>query len=212
MSRKKVILSIFLMIALVLIGIVLPTIWKMEKLGSKGNTESTHTSAADNEAIEPTETVSELAYIGFDDLKEFFSQNQITDLEEQFLSYFEITNQTTISSVEFLADETSYPEKDTTLLQFLLSDDTRLPVIYSTSSGAFFFGEEQFQVSEDSRVYTRQTDESLHTVTTEEIEAMQEGGYADTSDDIITETEGNANSMQSESNPSANSDVKEVQP
>ena len=30
------------------------------------------------------------------------------------------------------------------------------------------------------RIYTRQTDDSLPSVTTEEIEAMQEGGYADT--------------------------------
>lgn len=220
MSRKKVILSIFLMIALILIGIVLPTIWKMEKLDSKKNKESTHTQATDKEtATAPTEPISALEYISFDMLKEFFSESQITDLKEQFPFYLEKSGQTDISSLEFLADETSYPDKDSTLLLFALSDATLLPVTYSTSSGAFFFGEEKLQVGTDNRKYNRQTDDTLGTFTTEEIEARQEGGYADTTNDVIEDTEPESPATQSESEqPSdvsasnSNPDEKEVQP
>ncbi len=142
MSRKKVILSIFLMIALVLVGIVLPAIWKMEKQDSEKSAESTHTTTTEKEPTTiPEEIVSDLEYIGFDALKEFFSGSQIADLKEQFPSYFEKTGQTDISSLEFLPDETSYPDKGSTRLLFALSDDTLLPVTYSTSSGAFFFGD-----------------------------------------------------------------------
>lgn len=207
MSRKKVILSIFLMIALVLVGIVLPTIWKMEKHDSEKETESNQTSIPEKETTVPEKTVVQPEYIHFDALKEFFSENQIEDLKEQFPSYFDEIGQNGVSSVEFLPDETSYPEKDTTLLQFSLPDGNKLPVTYSTSSGAFFFGEEKLQVSTAQRTYMRQTDDSLPPVTTEEIEARQEGGFVDTTDDVIEEPE---TTLDDSSNQS--SDAEEVQP
>lgn len=40
----------------------------------------------------------------------------------------------------------------------------------------------------DMRIYARQTDNSLPAVTTEEIETMQEGGYADTESTDSTES------------------------
>lgn len=86
MSRKKVILSIFLMIALVLVGIVLPTIWKMEKHDSEKETESNQTSIPEKETTVPEKTVVQPEYIHFDALKEFFSENQIEDLKKQFPS------------------------------------------------------------------------------------------------------------------------------
>lgn len=206
MSRKKVILSIFLMIALVLVGIVLPTIWKMEKHDPEKEPESNQTSIPEKETTVPEKAVVQPEYIHFDALKEFFSENQIEDLKEQFPSYFdEIGNG--VSSVEFLPDETSYPEKDATLLQFSLPDGNKLLVTYSTSSGAFFFGEEKLQVSTAQRTYMRQTDDSLPPVTTEEIEARQEGGFVDTTDDVIEEPE---TTLDDSSNQS--SDAEEVQP
>ncbi len=70
------------------------------------------------------------------------------------------------------------------LFQFSLSDDSKLPVTCLTADGTFTFGEENQQTSSSdtayTRIYTRQTDDTLPAVTTEEIEAMQEGGYADT--------------------------------
>ena len=77
MSRKKVILSIFLMITLVLVGIVLPTIWKMEKHDSEKETESNQTSIPEKGTTVPKETVVQPEYIHFDALKEFFSENQM---------------------------------------------------------------------------------------------------------------------------------------
>lgn len=207
MSRKKVILSIFLMIALVLVGIVLPTIWKMEKHDSEKETESNQTSIPEKETTVPEKTVVQPEYIHFDALKEFFSENQIEDLKEQFPSYFDEIGQNGVSSVEFLPNETSYPEKDATLLHFSLPDGNKLPVTYSTSSGAFFFGEEKLQVSTAQRTYMRQTDDSLPPVTTEEIEARQEGGFADTTDDVIEEPETTPDDSSNQS-----SDAEEVQP
>lgn len=207
MSRKKVILSIFLMIALVLVGIVLPTIWKMEKHDSEKETESNQTSIPEKETTVPEKTVVQPEYIHFDALKEFFSENQIEDLKEQFPSYFDEIGQNGVSSVEFLPNETSYPEKDATLLHFSLPDGNKLPVTYSTSSGAFFFGVEKLQVSTAQRTYMRQTDDSLPPVTTEEIEARQEGGFADTTDDVIEEPETTPDDSSNQS-----SDAEEVQP
>lgn len=216
MSRKKVILSIFLMIGLILIGIVLPALRKMEKQDSGTSKESSHTSSPEEKAPVSEQTIPVLEYIGFDELENFFSDSQIEDLKEQFPSYLKQTGQTTISSAEFLPEQTSYPDKDTIAFQFALSDHSLLPVTYSTSSGASFFGEEKLQVSGDSRTYPRQTDDSLDTVTTEEIESRQEGGYADTSDDIPEKPENASESSSSESVPSTgdalNPDAKEVLP
>ena len=216
MSRKQVILSIFLMIGLILIGMVLPTLRKMEKQNPDTSNESSHTSSPEEKTPVSEQTIPVLEYIGFDELEDFFSDSQIEDLKEQFPSYLEQTWQTTVSSVEFLPEETSYPDKDTTVFQFSLSDDSLLPVTYSTSTGAFFFGEEKLQVSNNSRIYSRQTDDNLDAVTTEEIESRQEGGYADTSDDILEEPENTSEASSSESVPStgdsSNPDAKEVQP
>lgn len=212
MNRKKVILSIFLMILLVLAGIVLPALWEMEKQDSETDAESIHISETDNEASVPVDHTSELEYIGFDKLADFFPDNQTEDFKAQFPAYFKQTGQTAVSSVEFLPGETGYPDKDTTLFQFSLSDGTLLPVTYSASSGAFFFGEEKLQIAKDGRTYPRQTDDTLGSVTTEEIEARQEGGYADTADDSIEETPGSSNTVFSETDASATSDAKEVRP
>lgn len=216
MSRKKVILSIFLMIGLVLVGIVLPALRKMEKQNPDTRKESSPISSPEEKTPVSEQTIPALKCIGFDGLEDFFSDSQIEDLKEQFPSYLEQTGQTTISSVEFLPEETSYPDKDTTVFQFSLSDDSLLPITYSASTGAFFFGEENLQVSNNSRIYSRQTDDSLGAIATEEIEFRQEGGYADTSDDILEEPENASNSSSSEpvasTGNSSNPDAKEVQP
>ena len=59
MNRKKVILSIFLMVALVLVGIVLPTIRKMEKSDAKKSSVSDQTDSQETESDEPIETQAE---------------------------------------------------------------------------------------------------------------------------------------------------------
>ena len=100
------------------------------------------------------------------------------------VSYLQDTGYRNITSVTFVVDETSYPSNGEILFQFALSDGSRIPVTCLTADGTFTFGEEERQISSlenvYSRIYTRQTDDSLPSVTTEDIEAMQEGGYADT--------------------------------
>lgn len=85
------------------------------------------------------------------------------------------------------------------MLTFAFSDNTTLPVTCSTSTGAFLFGEEKLQVSENIITYERETDDKLPAVTTEEIESMQEGGFADTPNDIeATESEKKTNAKEAQ--------------
>ena len=186
MSRKKLILSIFLMAALVSVGIILPALHRDQDSrkpeGKKPipTTEKTKKSSPIKEVSSPPG----LQYLGFEDLETFLALIQIEDLKTQMVSYLQDTGYRTITSVTFLADETSYPSNGETLFQFSLSDGSKLPVTCLTADGTFTFGEENQQTSSSdtayTRIYTRQTDDTLSAVTTEEIEAMQEGGYADT--------------------------------
>ena len=137
---------------------------------------------------EEISSLSGIQYLGFEDLETFLPFVQIEDLKTQLASYLQEAGYTDISSVIFLVDETSYPSNGETLFQFSLSDGSKLPVTCLTADGTFSFGEEKRQIpSSDTaytHIYTRQTDDSLPSVTTEEIEAMQEGGYADTESDV----------------------------
>ena len=186
MSRKKFILSIFLMAALVSVGIILPA---MHRNQTEGQPERKKSLPATGKTTKPTpikeaSSLAGLQYLGFEDLETFLPLIQIEDLKTQMVSYLQDTGYRTITSVTFLADETSYPSNGETLFQFSLSDGSKLPVTCLTADGTFTFGEENQQTSSSdtayTRIYTRQTDDTLPAVTTEEIEAMQEGGYADT--------------------------------
>ena len=186
MSRKKFILSIFLMAALVSVGIILPA---MHRNQTEGQPERKKSLPATGKTTKPTpikeaSSLAGLQYLGFEDLETFLPLIQIEDLKTQLASYLQETGYINIASVTFLADETTYPSNGETLFQFSLSDGSKLPVTCLTADGTFSFGEEKRQIpSSDTaytRIYTRQTDDSLPSVTTEEIEAMQEGGYADT--------------------------------
>lgn len=186
MSRKKFILSIFLMAALVSVGIILPAMnqdqtteqpARRKQVPSTGKTKKPST-------IKEVSSLSGLQYLGFEDLETFLPLIQIEDLKAQMASYLQEAGYTGITSITFLADETTYPSNGETLFHFSLSDGSKLPVTCLTSNGTFTFGEENQQTSSSdtayTRIYTRQTDDTLPAVTTEEIEAMQEGGYADT--------------------------------
>ena len=186
MSRKKFILSIFLMAALVSVGMILPAMHRnqtAEQPAGKKQVPAAGKTAKPSPRKENS-SLSGLQYLGFEDLETFLALIQIEDLKTQMVSYLQDTGYRTITSVTFLADETSYPSNGETLFQFSLSDGSKLPVTCLTADGTFTFGEENQQTSSSdtayTRIYTRQTDDTLPAVTTEEIEAMQEGGYADT--------------------------------
>lgn len=186
MSRKKLILSILLMAVLVSVGIILPAMHhdQTEEQQAKKKPVPTTGKTPKPSPIKGTSSLSGLQYLGFEDLETFFPLIQIEDLKTQMVSYLQDTGYRNITSVTFVVDETSYPSNGEILFQFALSDGSRIPVTCLTADGTFTFGEEERQISSSenaySRIYTRQTDDSLPSVTTEEIEAMQEGGYADT--------------------------------
>ena len=186
MSRKKIILSILLMAALVSAGMILPAMHR-EQTAEQPEGKKQVPAAGKTKKPSPrkeTCSLSGLQYLGFEDLETFLALIQIEDLKTQMVSYLQDTGYRNITSVTFLADETSYPSNGETLLQFSLSDGSKLPVTCLTADGTFTFGEKNQQIdssgTSDTRIYAQQTDNSLPAVTTKEIEAMQEGGYADT--------------------------------
>ena len=186
MSRKKFILSIFLMAALVSAGIILPAMHQDQTTEQPARKKSLPAIGKTTKpaSIKKESSLSGLQYLGFEDLETFLPLIQIEDLKTQLASYLQETGYINIASVTFLADETTYPSNGETLFQFSLSDGSKLPVTCLTADGTFTFGEENQQTSSSdtayTRIYTRQIDDTLPAVTTEEIEAMQEGGYADT--------------------------------
>ncbi len=185
MSRKKLILSILLMAVLVSAGIILPATHRhqTEPPQDKKRTLPQTNKSAEKPPVK-TSSLTEIRYLGFEDLETFFPAAQIEELKEQLSSYLREADYVDISSVTFLVDETAYPSNGEVLLSFALSDGGKLPVTCQTASGTFTFGEGDLTVHSENapymRIYTRRTDDTLPTVTTEEIETMQEGGYADT--------------------------------
>ena len=206
MNRTKVILSIFLMLFLLLAGLVLPSFWKSQKKEASGN-------KGREPAKETTETNSDTPmpeYLDFDALKAFFSDSQIASLKEQFPVYLKEYVKKEQTSITFLPEKTSYPTETTVCLMFSLSDQDTLPVTYHTPTGVFLFGEDGVQVSADTTVYEKQTDDSLPSLTSLDIEHLQEGGYPDTSDSPeAPDTESGSASVPSED---AKDTKKEVQP
>lgn len=187
------------MAALVSVGIVLPSMHRSQT--TRQPTKRKPTSSVEKSAVPPpineVSSLSGIQYLGFEDLETFLPSVQIEVLKTQLASYLQESGYTDLSSVTFLVDETSYPSNGETLFQFSLSDGSKLPVTCLTVDGTFTFGEEERQISSSenayTRIYTRQTDNSLPAITTEDIESMQEGGYADTES-----TDGNTTSDSTE--------------
>ncbi len=175
-----------MMAALVSVGMILPSMHRnqtAEQPARKKQIPATGKTTKPS-PIKENSSLSGLQYLGFEDLETFLALIQIEDLKTQMVSYLQDTGYRNITSVTFLVDETSYPSNGETLFQFSLSDGNKLLVTCLTVDGTFTFGEEERQISSSenayTRIYTRQTDNSLPAVTTKEIESMQEGGYADT--------------------------------
>ncbi len=178
MNRKKVILSILMMVFLVAVGFVLPHLWK-EKRGEKPASPSAPTKEETAEAEHSTNAAA-LSFLDFDPLEDFFSKGQVKTLQQELQTYIADNGNNSVTSVQFLEDKTSYPNASDISFSFRLSDDTILPVYYSSSIGRFFYGEERTPSTEEIKTYEQQTDENLPVLTTEEIEQLSEGGYNDT--------------------------------
>lgn len=180
MSKVKLILSVLLM-ALVLAGTLLPA--RLHFKSQKNVTVIKKTENTTNLKTKSSSSGITLKYLNFDLLKEFFSDSQIDDLKNQFVLYLEKSNMTEISSVTFIPEKTSYPYKTTVKLFFVISDDSNLPVFYDTSTGVFFFSEEKISFQSETKNYTKETDETLSSITSKQIEERTESGYDDTTTD-----------------------------
>ena len=176
MSRIKLILSILLMLFLLLVAIFLPS--RLRERNETPDTNSQEETASQEESNQP-EKLTEMDFLSFEELSQFFSSAQTVSLKEQFPVYLTRTGRTDITSAEYLPDETGYPDTTTVELHFLLSDDSTLPVFYDTMTGAFSFGEERTVLGTSGQTYEKTVDDTLPSVSSSEVEQRQEGGYAD---------------------------------
>lgn len=176
MSRIKLILSILLMLFLLLVAIFLPS--RLRERNETPDTNSQEETASQEESNQP-EKLTEMDFLSFEELSQFFSSAQTVSLKEQFPVYLTRTGRTDITSAEYLPDETGYPDTTTVELHFLLSDDSTLPVFYDTMTGAFSFGEERTVLGTSGQTYEKPVLDTLPPVSSSEVEQRQEGGYAD---------------------------------
>lgn len=174
MSRIKLILSILLMLLLLAVGIFLPSRLREQ---SKNPEQEKETASAEKKQKELTE----MDFLSFEELSQFFSAAQTASLKEQFPVYLTHAGQTDITSAEYLPDETAYPDTITVELYFRLSDDRTLPVFYDTMTGTFSFGEERTVLGASGQTYEKPVVDTLPPVSPSEVEKRQEGGYADVS-------------------------------
>ena len=174
MSRLKLILSILLMLLLLAVGIFLPSRLREQ---SKNPEQEKETASAEKEQNELTE----MDFLSFEELSQFFSSAQTASLKEQFPVYLTHAGRTDITSAEYLPDETAYPDTITVELHFRLSDDRTLPVFYDTMTGTFSFGEERTVLGASGQTYEKPVVDTLPPVSPSEVEQRQEGGYADVS-------------------------------
>ncbi|MDO4274313.1 MAG: DUF5038 domain-containing protein [Eubacteriales bacterium] len=202
MSRKKLILSILLLILLVIIGIILPAVWKHQNQQTKTEKE---TAKSDDEASHKKTNPGKWEFLDFEKLSDFLPDTQIQDLKEQLPTYLEQRKETEMKSITFLPEETTYPDKQTTVFMFQLSSADTFPVTYSASTGVFLFGKEKLPISTEVKTYPKETDDSLPPITTEEIETRQEGGFPDTKNDA-------GHPADSKDMPKQEAESKEVQP
>ena len=174
MSRLKLILSILLMLFLLLVAIFLPS-----KLREQKETPDPEAEADTQEETTQPEELTEMDFLSFEELSQFFSSAQTASLKEQFPLYLTRTGRTDITSAEYLPDETGYPDTTTVELHFLLSDDSTLPVFYDTMTGAFSFGDDRTVLGTSGQTYEKPVLDTLPPVSSSEVEQRQEGGYAD---------------------------------
>lgn len=174
MSRIKLILSILLMLLLLAVGIFLPSRLREQ---SKNPEQEKETASAEKEQNELTE----MDFLSFEELSQFFSAAQTASLKEQFPVYLTHAGRTDITSAEYLPDETAYPDTITVELHFRLSDDRTLPVFYDTMTGTFSFGKERTVLGTSGQTYEKPVVDTLPPVSPNEVEQRQEGGYADVS-------------------------------
>ena len=95
MSRIKLILSILLMLFLLLVAIFLPS--RLRERKETPDTKSQEETATQEESNQP-EKLTEMDFLSFEELSQFFSSAQTVSLKEQFPVYLTRTGRTDITS------------------------------------------------------------------------------------------------------------------
>lgn len=95
MNRKKVILSILMMVFLIAVGFVLPHLFK-EKRGEKP--ASSAPTKEETTDTEQSSSKTALTFLDFSALQNFFSKGQIETLCQELQTYLTDTGNTSISS------------------------------------------------------------------------------------------------------------------
>lgn len=189
MSKKKLIISIVLLLSLVAICIIVPL---ARQKGAAGEGETTSETKVPDESASETETevtLLDLEFHGFGDLADFFTEDQLEVLKEQ-LTYYISANLPETTEVTFIPEEISYLNASTLQLVFQLSDEDTLSVYHDLRSDTFCFSDEGIIIETKEEVtYEKETDYSLPSYSAEEIESMQEGGYPDTETSTATTEE-----------------------
>lgn len=177
MKKTKLILAVILFAALLFVTIILPMLLKKEK------PSQTSVALADTESRVKTDAPTpalKITYQDFESLEQFLAKSEIQKLKELFPCYLQSRSVTEDPpEISFLKEETTYPSEKETRLLFSLSETETVPVYYD-HLGHFLFGEEKQCFSEDTSSYEKETLEKKDPITSEEIERLPEGGYADT--------------------------------
>ena len=122
MNRKKAILAIFMMAFLIIIGFVFPSIWKSQKGNKKSETENTQHDNNENTETEQAENNESISFQDFEALEDFFSKEQVKLFQEELTSYLKNVKQMSLTSIRFLADDTTYPNASDINFLFQLPD------------------------------------------------------------------------------------------
>mgnify|MGYP000405792713 FL=1 len=137
-----------MMAFLIIIGFVFPSIWKSQKGNKKSETENTQHDNNENTETEQAENNESISFQDFEALEYFFSKEQVKLFQEELTSYLKNVKQMSLTSIRFLADDTTYPNASDINFLFQLPDKSVLPVYYASPTGRFFFGEERTLILE----------------------------------------------------------------
>ena len=139
MNRKKAILAIFMMAFLIIIGFVFPSIWKSQKGTKNPRQKILNTIIMKIPGQNKQKITNTISFQDFEALEDFFSKEQVKLFQEELTSYLKNVKQMSLTSIRFLADDTTYPNASDINFSFQFPDKSVLPVYYTSSTGRFLF-------------------------------------------------------------------------
>ena len=171
MNRKKAILAIFMMAFLIIIGFVFPSIWKSQKGNKKSETENTQHDNNENTETEQAENNESISFQDFEALEDFFSKEQVKLFQEELTSYLKNVKQMSLTSIRFLADDTTYPNASDINFSFQLPDKSVLPNFCLFNDAGEWIVSPKYRKNGWENLYNAYHNENL---TTDEIQKARE--------------------------------------